>query len=170
MEEVWKVIDGYIDYSVSSLGRVYSRKRGGTMLRPSVTSKRYHQVDLHEGGKHRMYKVHRLVMEAFVSKRPDGMECNHKDTIKSNNRLDNLEWITPGNNQKHAYLSGLRIPLRGERNGQAKLGRGDVVEIKKLYGSKGYTLDGLGKMFNVHKSTIHLIVNNKRWVHLGGKP
>jgi len=163
VREAWKVIEGYPDYSVSNLGRVYSRKRSGVLLKPGVDSSGYCQVDLHENSKHKMYKVHRLVMEAFVGKRPDGMECNHKDTTKSNNVLSNLEWITSGDNQRHAYLNGLRSPLSGEKNGQAKLKRVDVFNIKKLHGSRKYSLNELGKMFNVHLSTIHHIVNNKRW-------
>ena len=47
--------------------------------------------------------IHRLVLDAFVGEKLKGMQCNHKNGIKTDNKLENLEWVTPSQNRKHAY-------------------------------------------------------------------
>jgi hypothetical protein len=67
----------------------------------------YFVVTLHALKKRRKIGIHRLVMDAFVGPLPPGMHTNHKDGVKTNNKLSNLEYITPLENSRHAAAMGL---------------------------------------------------------------
>ena len=102
MEE-WRVIDGFNNYMVSSLGRVKSivayHNRGGKILSQNKRPDGYMEVGLSLNGKSYHKTVHRLVAIAFIEN-PDGLEMvNHKDENKSNNNVENLEWCSRRYNQ-----------------------------------------------------------------------
>ena len=107
MEEIWKDIEGYEGrYQVSNLGRVRSLSLGkiakfrpehhGRVLKPYLTRYGYYSVDLYyDTGKKRHHLVHRLVAQAFIPN-PDNLpQINHKNEVKTDNRVQNLEWCTP---------------------------------------------------------------------------
>ena len=106
-KEVWRDISGYVGlYQVSNLGRVRSldridtlgRHRKGKVLTAKSDKDGYHRVDLFQGGKGKACKVHRLVAQAFLEY-PDNLpQINHKDEIKTNNALSNLEWCSSAYN------------------------------------------------------------------------
>lgn len=117
MEELWKPIEGYEDYEISSLGRVKSLARLTTTGNRSVPErirtpnimKGYHCIALRKDKKIKVFRIHRLVMEHFGEKQPsEDYQVNHIDGDKSNNRIDNLEWVTPRENTLHAINTGLR--------------------------------------------------------------
>lgn len=115
----WRRVRGFEAYEVSDDGTVRSYKRPGrgplsptpVLLTPRKNSDGYHSVVLSNGtiASAKQFKVHRLVAEAFLD-RPggDAFEVNHKDGVKSNNRLENLEWVTKQANINHATATGLR--------------------------------------------------------------
>ncbi len=72
----------------------------------------YEQVRLRSGGKSMVYAVHRLVAICFIGPRPEGCGVNHKNGIKTDNRLDNLEYLTVAENTQHAIRTGLRPSKR----------------------------------------------------------
>lgn len=97
-EEVWKPIPGHAGYEVSDQGRVRSFVRGGTRyLRLRLDTRGYYVVTL--GRAFQSKKVHHLVLLAFVGPRPKGYQCDHINTIRTDNRLENLHWVTPSGNQ-----------------------------------------------------------------------
>ena len=111
MEETWKDIKGYEGLyqisnngNVKSLGRWIDRKCKGKMwkeekiMKPSVNKKGYLLIGLCKNGVKKMCQVHRLVYEAFYGEIPDGMQVNHINEIKSDNRLENLNLMTPKEN------------------------------------------------------------------------
>ena len=128
IKEEWKDIPGYEGkYQVSSLGNVKSvdrilpHKTYGTwhikerLLKPNLhgpNNSKYFTVFLHSGeGKMKEFKVHRLVAQAFIPN-PHGLpQVNHKDGIKTNNVVSNLEWVTSVENTKHAWENGLCKPI-----------------------------------------------------------
>ena len=112
MTKRWKPIaDGA--YSVSSTGLVRNNSTGRITAGWSKSGYRKTRVTIN--GQRRTVRIHRLVLETFVGP-GNGMEPNHKDGVKSNNRLDNLEWLTHSENQKHAYAIGLQKRLSGKSN------------------------------------------------------
>ena len=134
----------------------------------AVNSRGYYLANLCKDGVLVSHTAHKLVLETFVGKRPKGMECNHKDGIKINNKLKNLEWITSSKNQKHAYLMGLKKPKRGEASGLSKLDYADVTSIRTLKEKYKYPQKQLAKMFDVSLANIEKIVQGKTWRHLLG--
>ena len=117
MEELWKHIEGYEDYEISSLGRVKSLARLTTtknrsvperLLKPNVM-RGYRCVTIRKDNNVKVFRIHRLVIEHFGEKQPsEEYQVNHIDGDKSNNRIDNLEWVTPRENTLHAINTGLR--------------------------------------------------------------
>lgn len=99
LAEEWRPVVGFPRYEVSNLGRLRSRIRttDWAILATFATSKGYRRIALcREDGSKQKFRVHRLVLEAFVGPCPPGMECRHfPDNDTANNRLTNLGWATP---------------------------------------------------------------------------
>lgn len=158
-----KPIQGYENrYLISSYGRVYSI-RGKRWLKYSVPKCGYPQVGLCVHNKRVNYMIHRLVAQTFLNKPIDKDYVNHIDGNKLNNRVDNLEWVTRSENEKHAYIHGLITPTRGELSGASKLTWEQVKIIRQMYNKQHYSTRQLAKIFNVGKSTIQSITSNHTW-------
>lgn len=148
-EETWKPVKGFEGlYEVSDLGRVKSliadrngRKTSGfssRILKPGSDGCGYLRVRLtgHDGNLHQ-WLVHRLVLIAFVGEEKGKPQANHINGIKSDNRLENLEWVTRSENMIHAYGIGLEKPcdngfkkhIAAMRNGEII---GDFVSIREM--------------------------------------
>ena len=98
--ESWKTINGFDNYAVSTLGRVQNIKTG-KILTPYTTKNGYKVVNPSRGGVSYNCYVHRLVAEAFIPTDDTSLQVNHINGIKSDNRLDNLEWCTSSENHLH---------------------------------------------------------------------
>lgn len=109
--------------------------------------------------------VHRLVVQTFVGDIPQGMVVNHKDGNKHNNKLSNLEIVTPSQNSRHALKTGLYKAPCGSKTGKAKLKESEVLEIYKLIKS-GIENKDIAKRFSVNFRTISQIKTGRRWRHL----
>lgn len=104
--------------------------------------------------------IHSLVMAAFVGPRPDGHEINHKDGDVANNRLDNLEYVTPAENRRHAEtVLGHRERLH---TGNATLTREAVLDMRRLR-ADGWTYAQLCERFGVGKSAAIDVVQRRSW-------
>ena len=129
--EVWKdVVDYEGLYEVSSFGQIRSVDRivprknhkahiRSTLLKSSENIRGYYSVWLCKDGISRTHMVHRVVTIAFLGK--SDLFVNHKDFDKSNNRLDNLEWVTHRENIKHYRRSVIKkdgLPLGVQRSGK----------------------------------------------------
>ena len=115
MKEVWKRVIGEEDsYEVSNIGRVRSidrhitskkgivRRVDGKMLTLQMDKDGYLVVSIARNGKYKTRKVHRLVVSAFIGVIPVGMVVNHKNGIKADNRVENLEITTLSGNAQHS--------------------------------------------------------------------
>lgn len=176
-QETWKPVKGFVgEYEVSNLGRVRSLDRTqhryngrtdcdfkikGRLLKPYLTGKDdgYCTVSL----KHKNYKVHRLVAEAFLRKVEGKNEINHINGNKHDNAASNLEWVTNAENGFHALATGLK--RSGESVKNAKLSASDVLQIRSTYikGDDVFGAKPLSRAYGVSDTTIRRIVNHKKW-------
>lgn len=109
MTEIWKDIEDFPNYQVSSTGIVRNKKTGRVTTQKLGHDGRYLSVYLTNAGYENTQRVHRLVAEAFLGKHP-GMMVNHIDGNKTNNNVENLEWCTAKENNAHAIKNGLNHP------------------------------------------------------------
>lgn len=160
-----KEVPNFDGYYVDNLGVVFSTKMGfKRVLKPSLNNSGYYQIGLTEDGKRKYFLIHRLVMLVFQGE--SSLQVNHMNGVKTNNRLDNLEYCTASENVKHAYAMGLNS-RKGEKNGKAKLTESQVREIKTelLKPYHGINND-LAELYGVKKIAISKIKTGKTWTHI----
>jgi hypothetical protein len=177
INEIWKPVVGYEEiYSVSSLGNV-RREKGGTrgarfgkILKPYTYKEEYPSVNLYRNNVMDHVNVHVLMAKAFLGPCPEGYEVNHKDAIKKNNILSNIEYVTYSENQRHGWKHGCwknRKTAYGEKSGMSKLNDYEVVEIRALYKNGKIFQYELAKMFGVTQACINSLILKKTWKHVG---
>ena len=163
--EVWKSLDGIFDcgeyYKVSNLGNVVSIDREirnrlikGQDIKLSNDRYGYAKVKFKNQGKFKNHSVHVLVATVFIDNPENKPQVNHIDGNKLNNNVDNLEWVTGSENQRHAFDTGLNF--KGEKHHNSKLTDKERLEIIELRKS-GYTYTKIAEMYNVVFSTIAVI-------------
>lgn len=98
----WKTIDGYPDYEISNTGLVKSI-RYSRLLKGAKSSNGYYYVNLLQNKIKKTTAIHRIVMDHFGKPMPENSIIDHKDTVKSNNCIDNLEWVSVKENTLRYY-------------------------------------------------------------------
>ena len=185
--EIWKVIPNFEGYEVSNYGNVRSidryilQRRGsaysddyylrfmkGRPLKPHIiwSNDKYPHSSI-TLGKDNRFLIHRLVLFAFVGPCPDGMECCHNDGNGLNNRLDNLRWDTPSNNQLDRKKHGTQTitSIKGSKNHFAKLTEEEVLHIRSIPNYRGKNKD-MCKKYNYSRSSMSSILQGKTWKHI----
>jgi hypothetical protein len=159
--ETWKDVVGYEGlYEVSDHGQVRSAK---TKKIKQYTKHIYEKrpfMNIWRDNKQRIVRPHKLVMEAFVGPKPQGMECCHNDGDSWNNHLSNLRWDTPRNNQLDRIKHG--TSNRGERHAAAKLTEAQVRAIR----ADARLQREIAAEYGVRENTISRIKSGKRWGHI----
>lgn len=160
--ETWQDIPSYHGlYEISDMGNV-RRKKSGRPLKPKQHKNGYLLVELYRNNISSEFLIHRLVLATFVGLPMfDGAQCNHKNGIKGDNKLSNLEWVTSSENLRHSFRE-LGRSHHGENNVAAKLTYSQVDEILKLLDS-GLTQLEIAKQFGVSRATISAIKTGKAW-------
>lgn len=170
MTEIWKPVPGYEEwYKVSNHGRVMSFKRwpDGRLKKPSQIRSGYFTVGFTRRGITKTVYVHQVVAEAFIGPCPEGMQINHIDGDKANNRAENLEYVTPRENLKHAKDElGMPIWQTGEKHPLSKLTEKQVLEIRSKYPKGNITLRELAEKHGVSTATISSVLQRHSWTHI----
>jgi hypothetical protein len=168
-KEIWKdILGGKGLYQVSNLGRTrsfYPRFKSKVGIPRTVTGGRYAEIYMRGVDKKLRVTVHRAVFEAFNGKIPSGMQINHIDGDKKNNRLDNLECVSSKENNNHAYRTGLRVPPRGSEWHSSKLNEEKVSRIKSMI-SIGLSQQSIADTYKVNQCTISDIKRGVTWQHV----
>lgn len=173
-EERWLPVPGYEGrYEVSDWGRVRSstsRIRGFycKIMVQRFDKDGYKRISLRtfKGGiSPKTFKIHGLVLEAFVGPCPTGCISNHKDYNRANNRIHNLEYLTPKQNYQHSYSRIFMALSRGEKHPFAKLKCSDIPEIFRLR-KEGVSQRNIGLRFSVAAGTIADVIYGKTWKHV----
>jgi hypothetical protein len=170
--ENWKPALGFEGYyEVSDLGRV-KRVARGPRTRPGLINRPgdrrgYAGYTLCVGNVRKTLSGHRLVWESHVGPIPDRMVVNHKNGIKTDNRLANLEITTHSQNVAHTYRVLNRSkpinPNYGERNGRAKLTAEEVASIREEYAKGGISQQAIADRYGVNQTTISIVVRGVGW-------
>ena len=166
--EEWRDVVGYEGlYHVSNFGRVKSFHNNGVrILNPSFADyPGYYVVNLTKSGDQRTQYVHILVAQSFIPNPENKSYVNHIDGDKLNNCLENLEWVTPTENSRHAWQIGLIESRTGTSNLHSKLTPDQVRYIRLNYKprDKEYGMAALARKFNVAKSTIYFVLARKTY-------
>lgn len=173
MAEIWKDIKGFEGrYQISNSGNIKSLERyvycrsktnpkkiEECILKQRLDKDGYLTVNLKIEQKVTIKKVHRLVAEAFVENPLNKSDVNHINGLKSDNRIENLEWVTTKENSQHRTRTRLTKPILDDE--QIEYIQKNVViynDGKKHENS----ISDLARRFNVDRRTITDIVNNKK--------
>lgn len=173
--EIWKSIRDYETiYEVSTFGRVKSLRRKDRLgrsisekiLTPTVGRAGYPVVTLCNSGKEKKVYIHRLVAEGFINNSRSCPQVNHKDGNKTNNFIQNLEWVTPKEQIEHSIKMGLKRSALGTRNKKSKLSEDDVREIRNHIDAGTFSLRAIARKYRVCHRSIADIRDRKSWNHL----
>ena len=175
-QEIWNDIEGQEGkYMISNQGRVKSLKRSWftgfatittqeRLLTPRKSTGGYSRVQFIINGKNKDFDIHRLVAKAFLKNTENKPYVNHKNGIKHDNRVENLEWSTPSENCRHALATNLNTHY-GEGCRFSKLKESDIYQILSLR-KQGKLLREIESEMNMGKGTASLICTGKRWRHI----
>lgn len=171
--ELWKQLARWEGiYEISNYGRV-KRVDGnncakvGHIMGTSLVNG-YPVVRLRYKGRTERNTVHSHVAESFIGPRPLGMQINHINGIRNDNRLENLEYCTPAQNIQHSFdvLKRQRKGAVGEANGKSKLMPEDVVTIRQLYAEGGRSQQSIADTYGITQNMVSKIVLRRFWAHI----
>jgi hypothetical protein len=176
--EVWKDIEKFNnEYQISNEGRIRSKHaviiksdgnrytRKSKILKPNPCKKGYLIGAVSLMNKLYVYKIHRLVAENFIPSIDGKNHVNHKNGIKTDNRVENLEWVTNQENISHAFKTGLCYNPRGENARNVKITKDQAKEIINLR-NQGFKRNEIYLKTNVSQKIIDNIIYNNSWSHL----
>lgn len=175
----WADIEGFPGYRITIDGRLFtcrSKKSGRwgvktlkdtwTEKKEEVNPKGYAVTNLSsDGARPKRAQIHRLVAMCFIPNPQNKPQVNHINGIRNDNRVQNLEWVTNGENQLHSFRIMGRETMKGTKNGRAKITDEDIIKIRQRLknGEKQWIV---AKDYNVRQGTISKINIGIRWKHV----
>lgn len=177
MEEIWKTVPNTGGrYQVSSEGRIKSLsflKTGNKssfltkerIIKPGTDKDGYYVFVYSIESQRTTKRVHRVVAETFIPNPENLPQVNHKNSIRNDNRVENLEWVSARDNMMHGIKYGNVKPTSGEINGMSKLTEDDVRAIRAAY-EAGESYSEIATRYPVNTYTIHRIARRQCWRHI----
>lgn len=163
--EIWEYVDSVDNlYMVSNLGRVKSFSRdkvNGHIISPSNING-YDLVVVSINTKRHCYKVHRWVAQAFIPNIDNKPFVNHINSIRNDNRVENLEWCTQKENIVHAWNNNRCNPTHGSKCHSAKITERDVLDIRILY-KKGIKIKDIAEKYSLYFGNVRKICIGETW-------
>ena len=168
-KEIWKDIPDYEGlYQASNLGRIKSLKRYvitkhgyqlpviQKILKQRTSNCGYKRVELNRNGKGKLYSVHRLVAKTFLKDYNEKLQVNHKNGIKSDNNVLNLEMVTPSENQLHSYRVLKNIPSMKNHFGEnhVRAVKIDQYDLKNNFIKTWNSIIDASKQLNIQPTCI----------------
>lgn len=150
-------------YSADEDGNIYGI-RVGVIAQMNHPTTGYGVVTVREAGEQKQYRAHRFIYECYLGRKiQDGYVINHIDGNKLNNKVSNLEEVTPKDNTLHAFATGLCTPKAGELNGNSII-TADIVRsiIRDLMDTNPSNIE-LGDKYKLATKHISLIRYKSRW-------
>jgi hypothetical protein len=184
-KEIWKDIRNFPDYKISNYGRVKSYKHKKPIILKPALSEGYEYVNLFKENKSHLLRIHILVLENFVSKKPKNKQAHYIDFNKLNNKVDNLKWATRTEIIKNIVKTGKMILTENEIIENFKKGKfnhshtyrkieykykllkdpdkgTDKIEdekiIKTVKNCKKYSYNKAGKLLNLTKEWVRQVM------------
>lgn len=150
-------VEGFEHYKISPTGNILNSNN--KKIKEKTHRLGYKAVILYSKSrsKRKNFYVHRLVALTFLPNPQKLPEVNHKDGIKSNNDVYNLEWVTRKENVRHAFKNGLIKHKKGDNHHSTKLTELDKEYIKAKLALAELSQLELSKMFNVSIATISMV-------------
>jgi hypothetical protein len=161
MKEVWKEIPEYDEYEVSNNGNI--RKNKLKIIKSFTYKLGYLGVTLFRDKKRKIFLVHRIVALTFIGEIHKGIQVNHKNGIKADNRIENLELCTASENQKHSYRVLKRSRHIGENHPVSILTNENVYKIKYL---ENGSQRKIAEKYGISQTQVGAIKLNKQWKHI----
>lgn len=169
MNEIWKAIPGYENFfEVSNLGNFRSldrlvpyrnrkmRNYPGKALKVEQMEDGYQRIVLMRDGIRKRYMCHRLVAEAFIPNPNNLAQVNHKDGIRNNNTVENLEWCTQSQNERHS-IDVLGKSMKGKTNPKKVF----CKELDKIFPSMNIAIQYLGNHACIEGIKKAILANRK---------
>ncbi len=151
--------------SVKNNGDVFYRFLKGKIMGQTIEKDFYLRINLTNINKDRnRFSTHRLLAIAAIPNPKNKSEINHKNGVKWNNVLWNLEWTTESENMIHAIKTGLLISQKGEKHGGSKLTKKQVLEIREI--GKSMFQKDIAILYNINRTSVTNILNRKSWTHI----
>ena len=167
--EIWFDIEKYKGvYMISNklrIKRIMHRKNPTNKLMKYYSPENdYHIAGLTVNGKTHSELVHRLLAITFLPNPLNLPEVNHKNGIKSDNQIENLEWCTTKENIQHSFDTGLNKGKKGENHNLSKLTEKDVLDIRAI--GRSVSAKILAEKYNTGEQNIYKILRRIRWTDI----
>ena len=145
------LINNFENYAISNYGNIKNVKNN-KLLKPSKNTNGYLEYTFCQNGIKKTFRIHRLVGLYFIPNPNNKPYINHKNGIKTDNHVDNLEWCTAKENDNHARMTGLKNqnkPILAE-----ELSTGNKIVFNSV--------SEAGALLGINKGTISKVLHNKR--------
>jgi len=164
-KELWKKLDEYPNIEISNLGRIKklkNHKKHKDIIQSDFFKDKdgYSRINvLNKKGEIKQVGIHRLVALAFIPNLENKKCVNHRNSVRTDNRVSNLEWVTPKENVYHSFIFGNAVKRTLVPKNKV-LTAFQISEIENL--RRMYTLKKISYLFNINYSTLKNIIRKKK--------